>query len=188
MVPDLQSNLSEADDWPLPAAVAGLVETAAALFDVDRSTSYQFLNRAVALVRATRPPAKCHEASRYQERPRRGLAAWQISRVTTYIRDNLEASLTAQNLADQVNLSAGQFFRAFKASVGLPPFQYILRKRLELACRMMETTDESLSQIAIACGLCDQSHLCRMFRRMVGESPDAWRRKNNPGRAARHSR
>ena len=156
MVSDLQSNLSEADDWPLPGAVAGLVE--------------------------------CHEASRYQEPPRRGLAAWQISRVTSYVRDNLEASLTAQDLADQVSLSAGQFFRAFKASVGLPPFQYVLRKRLERACRMMATTDESLSQIAIACGLCDQSHLCRMFRRMVGESPDAWRRKNNPGRAARHSR
>ena len=41
----------------------------------------------------------------------------------------------------------------------------------------MLTTDEPLSQIALACGLCDQSHFTRVFRRIVGESPNAWRRR-----------
>jgi hypothetical protein len=41
---------------------------------------------------------------------------------------------------------------------------------------MMSTTQEPLSQIAIACGLCDQAHLCKVFRRMIGMSPSAWRR------------
>ena len=67
-------------------------------------------------------------------------------------------------------------FRAFKVSVGTAPFQYITGRRVELACLMMKTTHESLSQIAIACGLCDQSHLCRVFRRTLGMSPAVWRR------------
>jgi AraC-like DNA-binding protein len=41
---------------------------------------------------------------------------------------------------------------------------------------MMSTTREPLSQIAIACGLCDQAHLCKVFRRMTGMSPSTWRR------------
>jgi AraC-like DNA-binding protein len=41
---------------------------------------------------------------------------------------------------------------------------------------MMSTTREPLSQIAIACGLCDQAHLCKVFRRMLGMSPSTWRR------------
>jgi AraC family transcriptional regulator len=45
---------------------------------------------------------------------------------------------------------------------------------------MMLESDEPLAQIAIACGLCDQSHLCRMFRRVVGVTPRAWRRERGP--------
>jgi AraC-like DNA-binding protein len=52
---------------------------------------------------------------------------------------------------------------------------------------MMSTTQEPLSQIAIACGLCDQAHLCKVFRRMIGMSPSAWRR-TMPARDAVKSR
>jgi AraC-like DNA-binding protein len=33
-----------------------------------------------------------------------------------------------------------------------------------------------LSRVAVACGLCDQAHLCKVFRRLIGMSPSAWRR------------
>jgi AraC-like DNA-binding protein len=41
---------------------------------------------------------------------------------------------------------------------------YITAKRIECACAMLAATDERLCQIAIACGLCDRSHQCRIFR------------------------
>jgi AraC family transcriptional regulator len=56
--------------------------------------------------------------------------------------------------------------------------QYIARQRVESACRMMKSTDESLPRIAIACGLCDQAHFSRVFRRVLGVSPAVWRRAN----------
>ena len=55
---------------------------------------------------------------------------------------------------------------------------YIVRLRLELAQRLMLTTEDSLSQIALACGLADQAHLSKLFGRLVGETPSAWRRRN----------
>jgi len=46
---------------------------------------------------------------------------------------------------------------------------------------MMRTTRERLAQIAVACGLCDQAHLCKVFRRMTGMTPSAWRRASAEG-------
>ena len=176
----LQQHEPDLAGRPTYRTIANLIESAAASFEADPGCSRDCLYRAAALLRRD-----C-AASRHQELPRGGLAAWQVGRVMSYIQDNLGVSMKVEDLASLVNLSAGQFFRAFKVSVGVPPFHYILRKRLDLACKMMATTDESLSQIAIACGLYDQSHLCRMFRRMVGESPNAWRRKNASGPTMKH--
>jgi AraC family transcriptional regulator len=47
-----------------------------------------------------------------------------------------------------------------------------------LAQRLMLTTQEPLSQIALACGMADQAHLSKLFRRGVGETPGAWRRRS----------
>jgi transcriptional regulator GlxA family with amidase domain len=105
------------------------------------------------------------------------LLAWQLNRIVDYIETHLADKITAMNLADLIKMSVGQLFRAFKISVGVTPFRYIARRRLELACTMMTTTRQSLSQIAAACGVCDQAYLCKMFRRMIGISPSAWRRE-----------
>src|SRR5690606_2306493 len=74
--------------------------------------------------------------------------------------------------------------RAFKESFGTTAHMHIIRLRLELAQRLMLTTDEPLSQIALACGLADQAHLSKLFRREMGETPSAWRRRNLTGAQA----
>ena len=114
-------------------------------------------------------------------RPPGRLAAWQINRVIAYIDANLAAAINARDLATVANLSSSHFFRGFKASTGLTPFEHVAQRRVELALKLMRTTHEPLSQIAIQCGLCDQSHLCRLFRRLVGQTPAAWRRANVSG-------
>ena len=84
-------------------------------------------------------------------------------------------------LAKLVSLSANHFSRAFKETFGLTPHAHIVRLRVELAQRLMLSTQDPLSRIAVACGLADQSHLMRLFRRGVGETPGAWRRRSVTG-------
>lgn len=157
---------------PFPAALGSLIDGAVAAFDADRDRSRRYLLRASALLRA-----KYRSAGDAEELYcRAGLAAWQVNRIIDYIEAHLTERIRGEDLAGLILVSVGQLFRAFKASVGVPPFHYIARRRVELACTMMKTTREPLSQVAIACGLCDQSHFCRVFRRLVGSSPGAWRR------------
>jgi transcriptional regulator GlxA family with amidase domain len=173
----------QATDYPInapnediPAAIPSLIDAAVAAFDADRNTSRRYLLRASALLRAKRGARMGAESARRSE-SRGGLAGWQLNRVVDYIETHLSDEITVKALADLINVSMGQLSRAFKISVGVPPFHYIARRRVELACTMMRTTREPLSQITLACGLCDQSHLCKVFRRVTGMSPSAWRRE-----------
>ena len=108
---------------------------------------------------------------------RGGLAPWQKRRLQAYIMNNLGDALYLKDLASEVSLSISHFCRAFKEGFGRTPHAYIIQCRMELAKRLMLTTEERLSHIALLCGLADQSHLTRLFRREIGSSPGNWRRR-----------
>ncbi len=107
---------------------------------------------------------------------RAGFPLWQKRRVEAYLTQNLGHSVGIKTLAGMVSLSASHFYRAFKRSFGKTPHAYLVGLRVERAKQMMRSTAEPLSQIALACGLADQAHLCMIFRRCVGVAPSAWRR------------
>jgi AraC family transcriptional regulator len=164
----------------LPAAISSLIDGAVATFEADRATSRRYLLRASAILRARKAAEHSPDVAR-EDLARGGLAAWQVNRVVDYIEQHLSDKITGRQLAGLVDISVGQLFRAFKASVGVPPFHYISSRRIQVACTLLKTSGESLSQIAFASGLCDQSHFCRVFRRAMGITPAAWRRANNEG-------
>jgi AraC-like DNA-binding protein len=105
-----------------------------------------------------------------------GLASWQVRKVTAYIESRLNHNMVTEDLALVVSLSPGHFCRAFKVSMGETPHAYVTRQRICLAQRLMLETRHSLSDIACACGLSDQAHLTRLFKRLVGTTPMMWRR------------
>lgn len=163
---------------PFSAAVSSLIESAAASFETDPKTSRELLAQACALLRAKRRADRQLENASQAAPLIGGLAPWRVSRVVAYIETHLATRIQAEDLAKLINVSTGQFFRGFKISVGIPPFEYIRQRRLEFAMELLQTTSEPMSQIAIASGLSDQSQLCRIFRRTFGQSPGAWRRAN----------
>jgi transcriptional regulator GlxA family with amidase domain len=165
---------SHASNQNIPATVPSLIDAALASFDTDRDASRRYLLCASVMLRLKRAAFRA-EATTGSDRG--GLLAWQLKRVFDYIEAHLADRIAAAHLAALINVSTGQLFRAFKISVGVTPFRYIGRRRLELACTLIRTTREPLSQIALACGICDQAYLCKMFRRTIGMSPSDWRRE-----------
>lgn len=105
-----------------------------------------------------------------------GLSDWQKNKITRYIDENIDGCLRVEDLGSQVRLSASRFSKGFKASFGRSPYDYVLMRRVEAAKFLISTTNEPLSQIAQACGLSDQAHLSKIFKRMAGVTPLRWRR------------
>jgi AraC family transcriptional regulator len=160
----------------LAATVIKLLEDADDVIDRDRDAARACIARASALLRDDIRPAHAPAAL-----VQGGLAPWQISRVKAHVEAHLESTLRMHDLAAIARLSTGHFSRSFTRSFGVAPFAYVAGRRLARAQALMLTTDDPLSQVALACGLCDQSHLTRLFRRHVGASPNAWRRSHGSG-------
>jgi AraC family transcriptional regulator len=166
-----------------PAAqVSNLVRRAMSFFESDRATAWRCLNDASNLLGGesneptieSRPPPDV---------PRRGaLPKWRAKRALAYIEANLGSKIAIGEMADFVALSKSHFSRAFKQSLGSSPMTYVTTRRVERAKLMMTSSRERLSDIALACGFADQSHLNRHFRRVVGISPALWRRGVEPRR------
>jgi transcriptional regulator GlxA family with amidase domain len=107
---------------------------------------------------------------------RGGLSPALTHRICKYIESHLNERISLEALASMAGLSAHHFARAFRQSVGTPPHGYLLQRRLEHVGRLLRDTQLPLSQIALAVGFSDQSHLARHFRRLTGMPPSLARR------------
>jgi transcriptional regulator GlxA family with amidase domain len=90
---------------------------------------------------------------------------------------NLSENLPLLSVADACRLSVSHFTRAFKASIGVPPYQWLIAARIEKARDLLANSPTPIVEIAGICGFADQSHFSRMFARLMGTSPGAWRRE-----------
>ena len=104
------------------------------------------------------------------------LPPWKMARITGFIDANIERPIRVEEMAAIARLSCSHFSRAFRATSGEPPSAFVIRRRVERAERLMLLTDRPLAQIALDCGMADQAHLTKLFRRSHGISPGKWRR------------
>jgi AraC-like DNA-binding protein/DNA-binding MarR family transcriptional regulator len=109
---------------------------------------------------------------------RRGLAAWQVRKLTEYMKTHLSERVRVTDLARQVGLSASSLSRAFKVSMSTSPHKWQLSERILAAQMMLREGARSLAEVALATGFAEQSHFARVFKEMVGVSPGAWQRRN----------
>jgi AraC family transcriptional regulator len=156
---------------------AQLIEAACRARDGDSHGTRAYIARAVALLDG-HPGARTSRQSGGRDSrpiPRGGFAAWQSRRLAAHVHANLAGKILIQDLAASLDISVGHFCRAFKCTFGMPARIWIRQRRIELAQGLMLTTRSSLGEIALSCGMSDQSHFTRSFRRMVGEAPSSWR-------------
>jgi AraC family transcriptional regulator len=117
--------------------------------------------------------------------PKRLLARAEIDRLTEFIEDNLDRTISLDDLASVVNVSRFHFSRLFKRSTGNTAIGFVEQCRIRRAQALITDTDLSLAQIALAVGFVDQSHFTRRFHRHVGCTPAVFacergRRRSGP--------
>jgi len=107
---------------------------------------------------------------------RDGLPALTLRRVTEYIEAAFTRDLTLAELAEVAGMSQYHFARRFKESTGVAPHQYVVRRRMEEAKRLLEGSDLPVSQVGLEVGYVSHGYFIALFGRMVGTTPAAYRR------------
>ncbi|MFZ2656500.1 MAG: AraC family transcriptional regulator [Victivallales bacterium] len=91
------------------------------------------------------------------------------------IEDNIYGKLTVCGLASQMKMEPESFSRAFSRCFGTSPVQYIQRKKIARARKIMSETDRKLQDIAEELGFTDAFHFSKTFKRLTGKSPKDFR-------------
>lgn len=99
-----------------------------------------------------------------------------ITQILQYIDQNIGEKLDLNTLAARTDWESEHFGRIFKENVGLTPYQYILKTKIERSKQLLTQTDESLQSICFQLGFSNYSSFFNAFKRQVKMSPDHYRK------------
>lgn len=108
---------------------------------------------------------------------RGGLTGHQLRRIKEFVDAHVSKEIGITELAGLIGLSQFHFIRAFKHSVGLSPYQYVLSERISVAKEMLSVSNLPIADVALAVGFSGASQLNRVFRKLIGVTPAAFRRE-----------
>ena len=95
------------------------------------------------------------------------------------------SAATLAELAREAKLSVVHFNRVFKKQFGISPMNYVIQKRVALACSLLTETGQPLKQVGERVGYRDPFFFSRQFKKVMGVSPSGYRQKHRrltPGR------
>lgn len=117
--------------------------------------------------------------------PRTGpaLAPRRLKQVKDYIEANLDQGLSLACIAGTAGSSPSHFKVLFRRATGVPLHQYVIRRRVERARELLQTTDLPITEVALEVGFAHQSHLARWTRRLLGASPSELAGRDGAGRS-----
>ncbi|SEI75206.1 AraC-like ligand binding domain-containing protein [Allopseudospirillum japonicum] len=99
-----------------------------------------------------------------------------LASIQAHMQANLHTRLEVDTLAEQANLSKYHFIHRYKALTGLAPIQHFLQMKIEHACHLLDQTSLSISEISYALGYEDSYYFSRLFKKVMGLAPTAYRR------------
>ena len=101
----------------------------------------------------------------------------RILTMLAYIQENYARKLTLQEIAEASAVSTRECLRCFQISIHQSPMEYLLEYRIQMAARLLETTNLPVTEIAMRTGWGSNSYFTKMFRRLRGKTPNAHRKE-----------
>jgi AraC-like DNA-binding protein/ligand-binding sensor protein len=106
-----------------------------------------------------------------------------VTRARAYIAENHSEQLALADVARSVNMSAFYFCKVFKKATGITFTEYLARVRVEKVKNLMLNPHNRVSEAAYEAGFQSLSQFNRVFRRIAGETPSAYRERIDPSSA-----
>jgi YesN/AraC family two-component response regulator len=103
-----------------------------------------------------------------------------VKRAVAYLHQNYTRPLARWEIAEAIGVSEDYLSRVFSRELGLSPWEYLNRYRVNRAKELLARTDANIRSVAHQVGFRDQAYFSRVFRKLTGQSPNAFREQ--PGR------
>jgi transcriptional regulator GlxA family with amidase domain len=126
--------------------------------------------------RLVMPPHRPGGQAQFVATPIKVTGDHRLARLLAWVQQRLDQPLTVTDMARKANTSPRNLGRQFRAVTGQTPLQWLLTQRVRRAQELLEATDESIEAVALATGMGTATTLRRQFKRIVGVTPDSYRR------------
>ena len=101
----------------------------------------------------------------------------RILTMIAFIQENFAEKLTLEEIANSAAVSTRECLRCFKAAIHQSPMDYLIEYRVRSAKKLLETTELSITDIALQCGFNSNSYFTKLFHRICGKTPNAYRKE-----------
>lgn len=98
----------------------------------------------------------------------------RLAYVVDYIKENIREELSIEQLSDKACLSKSHFSRSFKNELGLSPSAYILKERLKLAKKYLQSSKNQIQEVCFMSGFKNITYFIRAFKQEFGVTPKAF--------------
>lgn len=100
-----------------------------------------------------------------------------VKKAITYIHQHLDEELTLENVSNEININKCYLCGLFKKEVQQTFSDYVLEQRIQLAKKLLKTTDHSIHVIAMKCGFNNTSYFSTCFKKLIGTTPSSIRQR-----------
>lgn len=101
----------------------------------------------------------------------------RVFTMIAFIQEHFSEKLTLEEIAASAAISTRECLRCFKTSIRQSPMDYLIEYRIRTAKKLLETTDHSITDIALACGFNSNSYFTKLFHRICGKTPNIYRKE-----------
>ena len=158
------------------AATSHILQMLSQPFATEEPASRLFVEQAVDLLCTQLIRAHSSLAMPAEAAARRGLADWQVKRVTGYMRDFMDRDIGLDEMAGLTGLSRFHFATAFRQATGVSPHHYLTALRMTQACKLLAQQDLPIIQVALAVGYQTPAAFTASFRKANKMTPSEFRR------------
>jgi YesN/AraC family two-component response regulator len=110
--------------------------------------------------------------------------AMLVKQASVYIQQNYARSFSLEELSQTIGVSKSYLSRIFKLDMGISPWDYLNRLRIQKSKELLLLTEESITEVAAEVGYEDVGYFGRVFREILGVSPRAYRQQNHDSTTA----
>ena len=92
-----------------------------------------------------------------------------------YMRANIDKIVSVNDFAKRLSLSVSHYSSLFRSKLGLSPIDYFIKLKIHYACQLLSQTEFKVNLIAEKIGYDDSFYFSRLFKKINGKSPKAYR-------------